>query len=78
MNSRNLTNLRLIENITVQVPNTVLVRKSLLFHVFNFLEKIIIQLRFEIIKLKLQVLWQTIPNYWCQMRQIFLTRTRVS
>ena len=50
MNSRNLTNLRLIANITVQVPNTVLVRKSLLFHVFNFLEKIIIQLRFEIIK----------------------------
>ena len=50
MNSRNLTNLRLIENIAVQVPNTLLVRKSLLFHVFKFLEKIIFQLRFEIIK----------------------------
>ena len=48
--SRKKTNLRLIENITVQVPNTASVNKNILFHVSKFLEKIIFQLMFEIIK----------------------------
>ena len=48
--SRKKTNLRLIENITVQVPNTASVNKDILFHVSKFLEKIIFQLMFEIIK----------------------------
>ena len=38
MNSRK-TNLRLIENITVQVPNTASINKDILFHLFKFLEK---------------------------------------
>ena len=50
MNSRNVTNLRLIENVTVQVPDSVSISKILLFHVSKFLEKIIIQFMFEIIK----------------------------
>ena len=49
MSSRK-TNLRLIESITVQVPNTASIRKRILFHVPKFLEKIIFQLMFEIIK----------------------------
>ena len=49
MNSRK-TNLRLIENITVQVPNTASISKGILFHVSKFLEKMIFQLMFEIIK----------------------------
>ena len=49
MNSRK-TNLRLIENITVQVPNTASISKYILFHVSKFLEKMIFQLMFEIIK----------------------------
>ena len=67
--SRKKTNLRLIENITVQVPNTASVNKDILFHVSKFLEKIIFQLMFEIIKWirQLQVRRQTVPNYWCQM-----------
>ena len=48
MNSRK-TNLRLIENITVQVPNTAPASKDILFYVSKFLEKIF-QLMFEIIK----------------------------
>ena len=48
--SRKKANLRLIENITVQVPNTASVNKDILFHVSKFLEKIIFQLMFEIIK----------------------------
>ena len=48
--SRKKTNLRLIENITVQVPNTASVNKDILFHVSKFLEKIVFQLMFEIIK----------------------------
>ena len=48
--SRKKTNLRLIENITVQVSNTASVNKDILFHVSKFLEKIIFQLMFEIIK----------------------------
>ena len=46
MNSKN-TNLTLIENITVQVPNTASVSKDILFHVSKFLEKMIFQLMFE-------------------------------
>ena len=38
MNSRK-TNLRLIENITVQVPNTASTSKDILLHVSKFLEK---------------------------------------
>ena len=48
MNSRK-TNLRLIENIAVQVPNTAPASKDILFYVSKFLEKIF-QLMFEIIK----------------------------
>ena len=48
-NSREI-NLRLIESIPVQVPNTASIRKRILFHVSKFLEKIILQLMFEIIK----------------------------
>ena len=44
------TNLRLIENITIQVPNTALISKGILLHVSLFLEKMIFQLTFEIIK----------------------------
>ena len=38
MSSRK-TNLKLIENITVEVPNTVSISKDILFHVFEFLKK---------------------------------------
>ena len=76
MNSRK-TNLRLIKNIAVQLPYTASVSKGILFHVSKFLEKMIFQLTFEIIKwiCQLQVRQQTVPNYWCQIRQICLTRT---
>ena len=61
------------------------IRKSILFHVSKFLEKIIIQLMFEIFLLseliihQLQAQWQTFPNYWMvsDKRQIFWTKTRV-
>ena len=43
------TNLRLIENI-IQVPNVALISKGILLHVSKFLEKMIFQLMFEIIK----------------------------
>ena len=46
MNSKK-TNLKLIENITVQVPNTASISKDILFHVSKFLEKMIFQLMFE-------------------------------
>ena len=46
MNSKK-TNLTLIENIRVQVPNTASVSKDILFHVSKFLEKMIFQLMFE-------------------------------
>ena len=49
MNSRK-ANLRLIENIAVQVPNLVSISKSILLYVSKFLEKMIFQLMFEIIK----------------------------
>ena len=49
MNSRK-TNSRVIENITVQVPNMASISKNILFHVSKFLEKMIFQLTFEIIK----------------------------
>ena len=76
MNSRK-TNLRLIKNIAVQLPYRASVSKGILFHVSKFLEKMIFQLTFEIIKwiCQLQVRQQTVPNYWCQIRQICLTRT---
>ena len=44
------TNLKLIENITVQVPNTTSISKEILFNVSKFLEKMVFQLMFEIIK----------------------------
>ena len=73
MNSRK-TNLRSTGNITVQVPNTASISKCILFHVSKFLEKIIFQFMFEIIKwiCQLQVRRQTVPNYSCQIRQFFL------
>ena len=49
MSSRK-TNFKLIESIPGQVPNTASIRKRILFHVSKFLEKIIFQLMFEIIK----------------------------
>ena len=49
MNSRKI-NGKLIENITVEVPNTASRSKDLLFHVSKFLEKMVFQLIFEIIK----------------------------
>ena len=49
MNSKK-TDLRLIENITIQVPNAASTSKDILFHVSKFLEKMIFQLMFEIIK----------------------------
>ena len=67
--------LKLIENITVEVPNTASISKDILFHVSEFLEKIVFQLMFEIIKWIRQ--FQTVPNCWCRIRQIFSTRTRV-
>ena len=44
------TNLKLIENITIQVPNTASISNGILLHVSKFLEKMIFQLMFEIIK----------------------------
>ena len=49
MNSRK-TNLRSTGNIAVQIPNTASISKFILFHVSKFLEKIIFQFMFEIIK----------------------------
>ena len=49
MNCRK-TNLKLIENISVQVPNTTSISKDIFFHVSKFLEKVIFQLVFEIMK----------------------------
>ena len=49
MNSRK-TNLRLTENIAVQVPNMTSISKGILFHVSKFLEKMIFQHMFDIIK----------------------------
>ena len=46
MNNRK-TNLKLI---TVEVPNTASISKDILFHVSKFLEKMVFQLMFEIIK----------------------------
>ena len=47
--------------------------KDILIHVSKFLEKMVFQFMFEIIKwiCELQVCWQTIPNYWHQIGQIF-------
>ena len=49
MSSRK-TNLKLIENITVEVPNTVSLSKDILFHVSKFLEKLVFHFMFEVIK----------------------------
>ena len=49
MNSRK-TNLKLIENTTVEVPNTASISKDILFHVSKFLEKMVFQHMFEITK----------------------------
>ena len=49
MNSRK-TNLRIIENITVHIPNTATIGTDILFHVSQFLEKMIFQFMIEIIK----------------------------
>ena len=48
MSSRK-TNLKLIENITVEVPNTVSISKDILFHVSKFLEKLFFQFTFEVL-----------------------------
>ena len=72
MNSRK-ANLTLIENITAQVSNTASMSKDILLHVSKFLEKMIFQLMFGVIKRirQLQVHRQIVRNYWCQMGQIF-------
>ena len=44
------TNRKLFENITFEVSNTVSIRKDILFRVSKFLEKMVLQLLFEIIK----------------------------
>ena len=64
---------QLIENIEVEVPNTASISKDILFHVSKFLQKMFFQLMFEIIKWirQLQLRWQTVPNYWCQIGQFF-------
>ena len=49
MNTRK-TNLKLIENITVEVPNTASISKDIMFHVSKFLEKMVFQFMFEIVK----------------------------
>ena len=49
MNSKK-TNLKLIESITVQVPNMASISKDVLLHVLEFLEKMIFQWMFEIVK----------------------------
>ena len=49
MSSRK-TNLKLIENITAEVPNTVSISKDILFHVSKFLEKLVFHFMFEVIK----------------------------
>ena len=73
MNSRK-TNWKLIENITVEVPIIWCQRcNDTLFHVSKFLEKMVFQLTFEIIKwiCQLQGRQQTVPNYWHQIGHIF-------
>ena len=54
------------------------ISKDTLFHVSEFLEKIVFQFTFEIIKWvrQLQIRRQTVPNYWRRIWQFFLTRTR--
>ena len=47
MNSKK-TNLKLIEKISVQVPNTASIRKDIFFHVSKFLVKMIFQLTFGV------------------------------
>ena len=49
MNSRK-TNLRLIENITVQVANTASISKDILFHISKFLEKMIFELCLKLLR----------------------------
>ena len=49
MNIRKI-NLRLIENIIIQVSNMASISKGILLHVSTFLEKMIFQLMSEIIK----------------------------
>ena len=61
---------QLIENITVKVPNTASISNDIKFHVSKFLEIMVFQVMFEIIKWtrELQVRRQTVPNYWCQIK----------
>ena len=44
------TNLRLIENITVQVANTASISKDILFHISKFLEKMIFELCLKLLR----------------------------
>ena len=76
MNSRK-TKRKLIENITVEVPNTASMSQDILFHVFKFLEKMVFQLLFEIVKWirQLQVLRKTVPSHWRQVGQFFYQNT---
>ena len=47
--NRRKTNLRLIKNIRIQVPNTASMSKGILLNVSKFFEKMTFQLKFEII-----------------------------
>ena len=49
------------------------ITKDILFYVFKFLEKMVFQLMFEIIKWiqQLQVYQETVSNYWYQIGQFF-------
>ena len=78
MNSRK-TNLRLIENITVQVPNTALIKKVFCSMFLSFLKNMIFQLCLKLLSeftnfSSVNKLFQTIGVRY----DIFLTRTRSS
>ena len=70
---------KLIENIKVEVPNTVLISKDILLHVSKFLEKMVFQLIFKIIKWiwNLQLRRQT-SKMLVSDRTNFLTRPGAS
>ena len=72
MNSRNLTNLRLIENITGHVPNMASVSKSILFMFLSLLKKLSFNLRLKLLSefANFRSVGKLFQNYWCQIQQI--------
>ena len=75
LKSRIKTNWKLIENITAEVPNTASIIKDTLLHVSKFLEKMVFQIMFEIIKWirQLQVRQQSRRSCIC----LILTRLSI-